>query len=608
MGFAVTLLYKDELFFEERIFYGTLIGFFTSTWIGYIEALFFGLDLNTIIFTSAVLLILTLIILLINFSLVSKRIVPPFRNLLNTEVISQIVIVSLILFPVFYVLFGRVIIWKEDGIYTGLIYNFGDLPYHWSMINSFIYGDNLPPEIPFYSGYALRYYFMSNFFTALLMKSGMSLWGAFTFQGIVLSTVLLAIVCLFTYRLTRNKFAAFLSPFLFFFNGGTGFIHFFGDLIAYKGNITNFLLNLKDYSNIADLGYRWINTTSSLLVTQRPFLFGFPMSILAITMLWVGIESRSRKYFIMAGFIVGALPLFHATSHLTLGIISIVLFFLFPTTRWLWFFIPAGLLSLPQALYLMPSGEAGDLFFKFHLGWVANEHNVFLFYLKNTGLFIPILIGTLIFSKSLSASQKKFAIPFILIFLIANLILFTPWDWDNLKILIYFYIGSVPFVAYGLACLWKNTYKIIPILLILTLVLSGITSVVSTSMHSYLVNNSEEIELAESIKKLTEPNAVFLTAPIHNHFVFLSGRSVLHGYAGHIWSWGIDGSKRIEDIKKMYRGYEYNETKKLLDKYGVNYVIIGPPEKRDMKPNLQFYMNNFPILTKSENYYVFKVK
>ena len=146
MGFAVTLLYKDELFFEERIFYGTLIGFFTSTWIGYIEALFFGLDLNTIIFTSAVLLILTLIILLINFSLVSKRIVPPFRNLLNTEVISQIVIVSLILFPVFYVLFGRVIIWKEDGIYTGLIYNFGDLPYHWSMINSFIYGENLPPE------------------------------------------------------------------------------------------------------------------------------------------------------------------------------------------------------------------------------------------------------------------------------------------------------------------------------------------------------------------------------------------------------------------------------------------------------------------------------
>ena len=93
MGFAVTLLYKDELFFEERIFYGTLIGFFTSTWIGYIEALFFGLDLNTIIFTSAVLLILTLIILLINFSLVSKRIVPPLKNLLKSEVFFQILFV-----------------------------------------------------------------------------------------------------------------------------------------------------------------------------------------------------------------------------------------------------------------------------------------------------------------------------------------------------------------------------------------------------------------------------------------------------------------------------------------------------------------------------------
>jgi len=310
----------------------------------------------------------------------------------------------------------------------------------------------------------------------------------------------------------------------------------------------------------------------------------------------------------MAGVIAGALPLFHATSYLSLGIISVVLFFLFPTTRWLWFFIPAGLLSLPQAYYLMPMGESTGHFFNFHLGWVANEYNIFLFYLKNTGLFIPLLLGTLIFSKSLSSSQRKFAIPFILIFLIANLIQFTPWDWDNLKVLIYFYIGSIPFVAYGLACLWKSTYKIIPILLILTLVLSGITSVVSTSMHSYLVNNSEEIELAETIKKLTEPKAVFLTAPIHNHFVFLSGRTVLHGYAGHIWSWGIDGSKRIEDIKKMYKGYGYNDTKKLLDKYGVNYVVIGPPEKREMKPNLQFYIKNFPILIKSENYYIFRIK
>ena len=608
-GFSATLFLKEEFLLEERIFYGVLIGFVACTWIGYIEALFFGLDLNTIIFTSAVLLIFTFIILFINYRLVSKQTVPPLKNFLKSEVIFQILILSCILFPVLYVLFGRVIIWKEDGIYTGLIYNFGDLPYHWSMLNSFLYGENLPPEIPFYSGYPLRYYFMSNFFTALLMKSGLSLWAAFTFQGMVLSTVLLATIYLFTYHVTKNKFAAALSPFLFFFNGGLGSIHFFKDLIAYKGNIIDFLLNIKDYSNIGDLGYRWINTTTSLLVTQRPFLFGFPMSIMVLTLLWQGIKEPKKSYFLMAGVIAGILPLFHTPSYLSLGIISAVLLLLFPSRRWLWFFIPAGFLALPQAYYLMPKGETAGHFFSIHLGWMANDDNVFLFYLKNAGLFIPILLGTLIFSRSLSFSQKKFAIPFIVIFLIANLIQFTPWDWDNVKILIYFYIGSIPFVAYGLARLWKSTYKIIPILLGLTLVFSGITSVVSTTMHSYSENNKEEINLAETIKKITGPDDVFLTAPIHNHLVFLTGRTALHGYAGHLWSWGIDGSKRMEDIRKMYEGYKgYQGTKKLLDKYGVNYVVIGPPEKREMKPNLEFYKNNFPILVKSENYYVFKIK
>lgn len=604
-GFAITLLLKEKLLLEERIFYGILIGFASSTWIGFIESLYFGLDTKTIIITSSVLLLSSLLILYITFF--KRKHAFSYKAISQSEVLLPILILICIFLPLFYILFSRVILWKGDGIYTGLVYNLGDLPYHWSMINSFIYGENFPPEIPFYSGYPLRYYFLSDFFTALLMKSGLSLWGAFTFQGMVLSIVLLAIIYLFTYRLTKNKFASSLSPFLFFFNGGLGFIHLLKDFIAHKGSIINFLLNLKDYSNIGDLGYRWINT-SSLLVTQRPFLFGFPMSILAFTMLWVGIESRSRKHFIMAGIIAGALPLFHATSYLSLGIISVVLFFLFPTTRWLWFFIPAGLLSLPQAYYLMPMGERTGHFFNIHLGWVANEYNIFLFYLKNTGLFIPILIVTLIFSKSLSSSQRKFAIPFILIFLIANLIQFTPWDWDNLKVLIYFYIGSIPFVAYGLARLWKSTYKIIPILLSLTLVFSGITSIVSTSTHSFLENNNEEIELAETIKKTTEPKAVFLTAPIHNHFVFLSGRTVLHGYGGHLWSWGIDASNRMEDIRKMYKGYGYKGTKNLLDKYGVNYVVIGPPEKREMKPNLQFYMRNFPILIKSENYYVFRVK
>ena len=605
-GFAVTLLLKEELLFEERIFYGTLIGLVSFTWIGFIEALIFGLDLKTIVLTSSVLVLITLLIFYIK--LYKRPIELSYTTgIFHSEVLFPIFTLCCIFFPVLHILFSRVILWKENGLNTGLAYNLSDLPFHWSIINSFLYGDNFPPDNTIFSGYPLRYYFLSDFFTALLMKSGLSLWGAFTLQGIMLSIVLVGILYLITYRLTQNKIAAAITPFLFFFNGGLGFIQFFKDLISDRGNLINFFLFVKDYTNIGDLGYRWINTTTSLLVPQRPFLFGFPTSIMVLTMLWVGIKRQSRGLFTLAGVIAGTLPFFHVHSYISLGIISAVLFLLFPSLRWLWFFIPAGVLSLPQIFYLMPRGESAGHFFNIHLGWMANEDNVFLFYLKNSGLFIPVLVGTLIFSKNLSSSQRKFAMPFILVFLITNVIQFTPWDWDNVKVLIYFYIGSIPFVAYGLASLWKSTYKIIPIVLMLTLVFSGIISVARTTVSFYSENNNEEIELAETIKKITEPRSRFLTAPVYNHFILLTGRSILHGFAGSLWGQGVDFSKRLEDIRKMYRGDR--DAKELLDQYKVDYVVIGPPEIREkLEPNLEFYKNNFPIIVQSENYYVFKVR
>jgi hypothetical protein len=370
---------KEEFIFEERFFYGALVGFAFTTWIGFVYALLFGLDLNTIKFTSSLLLISSLLIFYL--TLVRGHNQLNLRSIFHSEVFFQILTLSCIFFNLFYFLFSRVILWKEDGLYTGLAYNLGDLPYHWSIINSFLYGDNFPPENTIFSGITIRYYFLSDFFTAMLMKSGLSLAHAFTFQGISLGIVLLATVYLFTYRFTKNKIASAISPFLFFLNGGLGFVQFFKDLISERENLLRFLSFLNDYTKIDDLGYRWINTTTSLLVPQRPFLFGFPMSILVLTVLWQGIKSNKKDYFALAGLVAGSCHFFTLT----------VLFFRdnkrnpipsFSLPRLALVFIPAGLLTLPQAYYLVPSGESAGRFFTFHLGWMSNQDNIFWFYLK----------------------------------------------------------------------------------------------------------------------------------------------------------------------------------------------------------------------------------
>ncbi len=49
-----------------------------------------------------------------------------------------------------------------------------------------------------------------------------------------------------------------------------------------------------------------------------------------------------------------------------------------------------------------------------------------------------------------------FYIPFLLCFIIPNLVRLAPWDWDNIKILIYWFVGSLPFVALLLARLFES--------------------------------------------------------------------------------------------------------------------------------------------------------
>ena len=49
---------------------------------------------------------------------------------------------------VLWKVFSRAVIQDPTGISTGLLNNFGDLPFHISVITSFAFGNNFPPEDP----------------------------------------------------------------------------------------------------------------------------------------------------------------------------------------------------------------------------------------------------------------------------------------------------------------------------------------------------------------------------------------------------------------------------------------------------------------------------
>jgi uncharacterized membrane protein len=113
------------------------------------------------------------------------------------------------------------------------------------------------------------------------------------------------------------------------------------------------------------------------------------------------------------------------------------------------------------------------------------------------------------------------------------------------------------------------------------------------------------VAFAENIVKAkTAPRSLILHAPTYNHPVYLTGRRALMGYAGHLWSQGIDYLPREAELKRMYAGAPDAES--LLAKHGVEYVVVSPLERSAVPVNEQFF-RRFTKVGETGGYSLYKV-
>jgi uncharacterized membrane protein len=118
------------------------------------------------------------------------------------------------------------------------------------------------------------------------------------------------------------------------------------------------------------------------------------------------------------------------------------------------------------------------------------------------------------------------------------------------------------------------------------------------------VFDSAGIGFAEMIKQKSDPRALIIHAPVHNHPVFLTGRRSLMGYPGHIWTHGLDFVQRETEIKRVYAGMA--DAGAILRKYGVAYAVVGPLERNLMNVNEQFF-SRFEIVGEVGGYRLYKI-
>jgi hypothetical protein len=250
-------------------------------------------------------------------------------------------------------------------------------------------------------------------------------------------------------------------------------------------------------------------------------------------------------------------------------------------------------------------------FFASHLGWDRGEENPVWFWLKNTGIFIPLIILAILWrGKNFLISRRLlvYYVPFTLCFVIPNLIKLAPWVWDNIKVLYYWWLASAPLVALLLARLWqqRGVQRPIAVVLFVVVTLAGSLDVASIVFRKteFRVFDTRGIAFAEMIKQQTPPRSLIVHAPVHNHPSFLSGRRSLLGYPGHIWTHGLEYGPRENEIKRIYAGAPDAES--LLNKYQASYVVVGPLERNNTFVNDQFF-TRFDKVGEVGDYRLYKI-
>jgi hypothetical protein len=316
---------------------------------------------------------------------------------------------------------------------------------------------------------------------------------------------------------------------------------------------------------------------------------------------------------IAAGIVAGLLPLVHAHSFVVVMVVGGCIALLQRRWRvWIIFCVVASLIALPQ-LWWSTHNSAVDAkkFFEWQFGWDRGKEDVVWFWFKNSGLFIPLTIAALLWRGKRPLVSRRlvlFFLPFMLCFIIPNVLKMAPWIWDNIKVLFYWWLASAPIVALLLARLWHEGKwkRIVAVALFACVTAAGALDVAAILLTPAKIQvfDSAGIGFAELIKQKTEPRALIIHAPVHNHPVFLTGRRSLMGYPGHVWTHGLEFGPRESEIRRVYAGTADAEA--ILRKYGVRYAVVSPLERNLMSANDQFF-SRFELVGEVGGYRLYKI-
>jgi hypothetical protein len=301
-GALATYAYDEGASLAARLCTGACTGLAAFGLIGFVLASFLGLTPLTI--TIAAVAVAAPVALLLNLN---RRKQVRADLVATAKAIRQVMLdprSSSMAYFLYYAIaaallwqiFTRAMLELPDGISTGALNNFGDLPFHLSVITGFAFGNNFPPNDPTYAGVRFTYPFLTDFVSAVFVRCGANLRDAMFIENFIVAVSFVGVLHRWALVMLRDRLAALLTPLLVLFNGGFGFVLLFTEAGRNNEGLIGVLKHLPaSFTIIPETSWRWGNAISSLLLPQRGMLLGLPLAVIVLTQWWLATSDQDEK-------------------------------------------------------------------------------------------------------------------------------------------------------------------------------------------------------------------------------------------------------------------------------------------------------------------------
>ena len=212
----------------------------------------------------------------------------------------------------------------------------------------------------------------------------------------------------------------------------------------------------------------------------------------------------------------------------------------------------------------------------------------FQFWLPNFGLWVPLamvlvgLVGWRIWKTGWRWGDRPpadvaFVLPAVVIFGVGYFFKTAPWEWDNLKLMVWGYFLILPFLWSDMVGRWAFPERAA---ICIALFGSGFVTLLgglSAGHPGFGLIERARLDNAGTAMRPLPIEARFAAYPTFNCPVLLQGRKAVCGYPGHLWTEGFDYNEVNNRLTALMNGAaNWREAAQGL---GVRYIFWGQDEK-----------------------------